>query len=331
MPKVGASNPLSESRFVIGTRGSQLALWQANHVADRLRSAGLDGVEIEVLSTKGDRVLDVPLAEIGDKGLFTAELDAALLDGRLDLAVHSLKDLPTTLPDGLALAAVTAREDPSDAFVAHPDYAGRLGQLPHGATLATSSLRRRAQLLAWRPDLRIVSVRGNVPTRVGKLDASGALASSSAPATGWHGAILASAGLVRLGLADRIRDRIPPSVMIPAVGQGALGIVCRADAHDTQRQLADVLQDASARAACDAERALLRQLEGGCQVPVAANARVAGDDLVLDASVVSLDGTTAVRDRIEGRAADAVALGERLAARLAEAGASAILDAIRSA
>ena len=330
MPKAEVDAPQPESRFVIGTRGSRLALWQANHVADRLNDAGLRGVDIEVLSTKGDRVLDVPLAEIGDKGLFTAELDAALLDGRLDLAVHSLKDLPTTLPDGLVLAAVTAREDPSDAFVAHPDYVGRLGQLPYGATLATSSLRRRAQLLAWRPDLRIVSVRGNVPTRVGKLDASGALASPPS-VSGWHGAILASAGLVRLELADRIRDRIPPSVMIPAVGQGALGIVCRANAPDTRRQLADALQDASARAACDAERALLRQLEGGCQVPVAANARVTGADLVLDASVVSLDGREAVRDRIEGPAADAVALGERLAARLVEAGASAILDAIRAA
>ena len=321
-------NPLSESRFVVGTRGSQLALWQATHVADRLRAAGLGGVGIEVLSTKGDRVLDVPLAEIGDKWLFTAELDAALLDGRLDLAVHSLKDLPTTLPDGLVLAAVTAREDPSDAFVAHPDYAGRLGQLPHGAILATSSLRRRAQLLAWRPDLHIVSVRGNVPTRVAKLDASGPL---DVPRAGWHGAILASAGLMRLDLGGRIRDRIPPSVMIPAVGQGALGIVCRADARDTRRQLADVLQDAPTRAACDAERALLRQLDGGCQVPVAANARETDGALVLDASVVSLDGTEAVRDRIEGRAADAVALGERLAARLVEAGASQILDAIRAA
>ena len=324
--------PVSErpAGLRIGTRGSRLARWQSDHVAGRLRAAGVDDVEIEVLVTKGDRILDVPLSDIGDKGLFTAELDRALLDGRLDLAVHSLKDLPTRLPAGLALAAVTDREDASDAFVAHPDYAGRLGQLPHGAVLATSSLRRRAQLLAWRPDLRVVSVRGNVPTRVVKLDASGAL-DAQPDVRGWHGAILASAGLVRLDLADRIRDRIPPSVMLPAVGQGALGVVCREDDDATLHTLRAVLEDPDTRAACDAERSLLRVLEGGCQVPVAARAGVEGGRLSLDAAVVSLDGATAVRDRIEGDKGEAQSLGEALAERMRATGASAILDAIRAA
>ena len=307
----------------IGTRGSALALWQAHHVADRLRAAGHD-VEIVTFTTKGDRILDVPLAEIGDKGLFTHELDRALLDGAITLAVHSLKDLPTTLPDGLVLAAVTERAEPWDAFVAHPDFGGALADLPEGATLATSSLRRQAQLKAWRPDLRIVPVRGNVPTRIAKLDASGDLGHG-----GWHGAILAAAGLTRLGLGSRTRERIDPAIMLPAVGQGALGIVCANDAP-TRQALATVLADPDTTAATTAERALLRTLEGGCQVPVAAWARVEDNRLYLDGSVASLDGSACVRDAIEGPTGDAEALGLALAERLREAGAGDILAAIRA-
>lgn len=302
----------------IGTRASRLALWQAHWVADRLGAAGHDA-EIVTFTTKGDRILDVPLAEIGDKGLFTHELDRALLDGTIGLAVHSLKDLPTTLPDGLVVAAVSEREEPWDAFVAHPNFDGALADLPQEATLATSSLRRQAQLKAWRPDLQIVPVRGNVPTRIAKLDASG-----------WHGAILAAAGLVRLGLGERIRERIDPAIMLPAVGQGALGIVCAEHDDETIGAVASVLADADTTAATTAERALLRRLEGGCQVPVAAWAHVDGSTLWLGGAVASLDGSTLVRDTLVGDAADAEALGTDLAGRLEAQGAGAILAAIRA-
>ncbi len=301
----------------IGTRSSALALWQAEHVADRLRTAGHDA-EIVTFTTKGDRILDVPLAEIGDKGLFTHELDRALLDGRIDLAVHSLKDLPTALPEGLRLAAVTARAEPWDAFVAHPELGGSLAGLPAGATLATSSLRRQAQLLAWRPDLRVVPVRGNVPTRVAKLDASD-----------WHGIILAAAGLLRLGLEGRITERIDPDVMLPAVGQGALGIVCAEGDRETVTALGTALADPASTAAVTAERALLRRLEGGCQVPVAAWARAEGGELHLDGAVAALDGSRLVRDAVSGPSAEAGRLGIDLAERLLAGGAGDILDAIR--
>lgn len=308
----------------IGTRASKLALWQAHHVADRLRTAGHDA-EIVTFSTKGDRILDVPLAEIGDKGLFTQELDRALLDGAIHLAVHSLKDLPTTLPDGLVLAAVSEREEPWDAFVAHPDFDGALADLPDGAALATSSLRRQAQLKAWRPDLRIVPVRGNVPTRIAKLDASGAPGEG-----GWHGAILAAAGLIRLGLGGRIRERIDPEIMLPAVGQGALGIVCAEGDEQATATVSKTLADPSTTAATAAERALLRTLEGGCQVPVAAFARLEEGTLRLDGAVAALDGAALVRDTISGDRGEAEALGVRLAERLRDAGAGEILAAIRS-
>jgi hydroxymethylbilane synthase len=313
----------------LGTRGSKLALWQAHHVADRLRAAG-HATEVVTFTTKGDRILDKPLAEIGDKGLFTQELDRALLDGTIHLAVHSLKDLPTTLPPGLMLAAVSEREEPWDAFVAHPDFGGGLADLPEGAILATSSLRRQAQLKAWRPDLRVVPVRGNVPTRIAKLDASGPL-DGNEESRGWHGAILAAAGLVRLDLADRIRERIDPAVMIPAVSQGALGIVCAEADADTADALRTVLADAVTTAATTAERALLRRLEGGCQVPVAAWARIEDGRLYLDGAVASLDGSEHVRGQLDGDPSDAEALGIELAERLLDRGAGAILAAIRDA
>jgi hydroxymethylbilane synthase len=305
----------------IGTRGSALALRQAHLVAAALGVAG-HGSEIVTFTTKGDRVLDVPLSDIGSKGLFTEELDRALLDGAIDLAVHSLKDLPTTLPDGLALAAVTEREDARDAFVAHPAFEGALADLPPGAVLATSSLRRRAQLLAWRPDLRVANVRGNVPTRIGKLDAGW-----TPEEGGWHGLVLAAAGLVRLGLDARIRERIAPDVMLPAVGQGALGLVTTAD----RTALAAALDHAPTRAATAAERALMRRLEGGCQVPVAAWGRVDGGRLRLEAAVASVDGARHVRAAAEGPVAEAGALGTALAERLLAAGAEEILAGIRVA
>ncbi len=307
----------------LGTRGSRLALWQADHVAARLRAAG-HPVEVVTFTTKGDRILDVPLAEIGDKGLFTQELDRALLAGRIGLAVHSLKDLPTALPDGLALAAVPGRAEPWDAFVAHPQFPGRLSDLPAGAVIGTSSLRRQAQLLAWRPDLRVVPVRGNVPTRIRKLDESG-----PPEGDGWHGLILAAAGLIRLGLEGRITERIDPGIMLPAVGQGALGVVTAAADTATAEAVRAALADEAATRATAAERALLRRLEGGCQVPVAAHATVEGNRLRLEGAVAALDGSALVRDRMEGGTDEAEVLGVRLAERLLDRGAGAILSAIR--
>lgn len=306
-------------QLVLGTRGSALALWQAHHVLQRLEAAGHE-VTLHSITTQGDRILDVPLAEIGSKGLFTKELDVALLDGRIHLAVHSLKDLPTVLPEGLVLAAVLERASPWDAFVAHPSFEGGLEELPEGAVLATSSLRRQGQLLAWRPDLKIVSVRGNVDTRLRKLDESA-----------WHGMVLAEAGLVRLGLEERIRQRFPQHIMLPAVSQGALGVVCAETDTATREVLRDVLHHAPTAAAVTAERALLRRLEGGCQVPIGAYARIEDERLVLDGVVASVDGRQQVRGQKIGPTEQAAAVGRALAEQLLQDGAEAILRAIRSA
>ncbi len=305
--------------LVLGTRGSALALWQAQYVKARLEAAGQD-VVLQTITTQGDRILDVPLAKIGDKGLFTKELDLALLDGRIHLAVHSLKDLPTKLPDGLVIAAVLERAAPWDAFVAHPSFEGMLHELPEGAVLATSSLRRQAQLLAWRPDLNIVSVRGNVDTRLRKLDASD-----------WQGMVLAEAGLVRLGLAERIRQRFPAEVMLPAVSQGALGVVCAEKDTATRQLVREVLHHARSAAAVVAERAFLRRLEGGCQVPIGAYARIESEALVLDGVIAAVDGKQQVRGQEQGPVDEAEALGTALAERLHREGGEQILHAIRHA
>ncbi|NBB85129.1 MAG: hydroxymethylbilane synthase [Bacteroidetes bacterium] len=306
------------SSLTLGTRGSKLALWQAHHVQHALQAAG-HAVAIKEISTKGDRILDTPLAEIGDKGLFTKELDVALLNGEIQLAVHSLKDLPTQLPPGIALAAVGKRAHPGDALVAHPSFEGKLEDLPEGAVLATSSLRRRAQLLAWRPDLTIVPVRGNVPTRIAKLDASD-----------WHGVVLAVAGLERLELTDRIRTIIPYDMVLPAVGQGALGIVCAENAAATRALLRQTLHDEATSAAVLSERALLRRLEGGCQVPIGARGRLEDGMLHLDACVAALDGSRLLRSADHAALDRAEALGTALAERLLAQGADAILQGIRA-
>lgn len=308
------------STLVLGTRGSALARWQADHVQALLRVAD-HNVAIQEFTTKGDRVLDIPLAEIGDKGLFTEELDAALLEGRIHLAVHSLKDLPTTLPEGLVLAAVMERAAPWDAFVAHPRFEGKLNDLPEGVTLATSSLRRKAQLLAWRPDLHVIPVRGNVDTRLSKLDASD-----------WHGIILAEAGLVRLGLETRIRQRFPLEIMLPAVSQGALGVVCAASDTAMQEVLRSTLNHAPTAATSTAERAFLRRLEGGCQAPIGAYAHVGAEErLTLHGCVASLHGSVLIREQASGAMKDAESLGVQLAERLLEHGAGAVLADIREA
>ncbi len=302
----------------IASRGSALALWQAKHVKARLEAEhqGLH-VQIEVQHTTGDRITDVPLASIGDKGLFTKEVDRALLDGTADLAVHSLKDVPTTLEPGLDLGAISVREDPRDAVVFRPGSPVNLGDLPRGARVGTSSLRRRAQLLAFRPDLVIEDLRGNLDTRLQRV-ADG----------DFDAAILALAGIRRLSREDAVGQVLGPPEWLPAVGQGALGIAIREDA-DATRKLVAVLDDPATRRAVTAERAFLHQLEGGCQVPIGALARVDGPSLTLNGLVASLDGREVVRGEQAGSSADPGAAGRALALRLADEGAAAILAAIR--
>jgi hydroxymethylbilane synthase len=309
---------MNQSALVLGTRGSTLALRQANLVRERLEALGLS-IRIRVIRTKGDRVLDVPLSEIEDKGLFTAELDLALLDGTIQLAVHSLKDLPTRLSEGIVLAAVPKREDPRDAFVAHAAFTGGLSDVPEGGTLATASLRRRSQLKAWRPDLRVVPVRGNVDTRVKKLDAGT-----------WSGIVLAAAGLKRLGMERRITELLDPDVMLSAVGQGALAVVCAEEDTATRAFLRETIHDPPSFNAVIAERAFLHRLQGGCTVPVGARAiDDARGTLELDGCVADPDGTVVVRGRIDGRTEDGERLGIDLAEELLARGADEILDAIR--
>jgi hydroxymethylbilane synthase len=305
-------------KIIIGSRGSKLALWQSGWVKSRLEA--LDPgvtVHIEIIKTSGDIRTDVPLSTIGGQGAFTKELEVALLDGRVDVAVHSLKDLPTVTPEGLSITATPEREDPRDALVLRAGSVtegASLKNLAAGAVVGTSSLRRIAQLKHLRPDVRIKDLRGNVDTRLRKLDGGE-----------YDALILASAGLRRLGLGARISAAIAPAEMLPAVSQGALGIETRSDDRETNA-LVSRLDDRRTRAAVLAERALLRSLGGGCQVPIAAHATVEGERINLDGLVATLDGAEVLRDRVEGDAADAAGLGETLAARLIERGASRLLS-----
>jgi len=295
--------------LVIASRGSQLALWQARWVQSRLAALKCDCV-IEIIKTTGDKITDVPLARVGGKGLFTKEIEEALLDGRADLAVHSLKDLPTELPAGLVLAAVPEREDPHDAIVGK-----RLTELPDGARVGTSSLRRAAQLRHLRPALMIESVRGNLDTRLRKLD------------EGQYDAIvLAAAGLKRLGWAGRIAEVLPASVMCPAVGQGALAIETRAEGAG--RAAASLLDHTETHQSVAAERGLLAALGGGCQVPIGAHAEVRDGRLKMVGLVASPDGKELVRGETEGPVEEAEALGIALGADLLGRGARRILDAV---
>ena len=304
----------------IASRGSELALWQSRAVQSALTAADPAlQVEIDVIKTTGDRIQDVPLARIGDKGLFTKELDAALLSGAADLAVHSLKDVPTRLPDGLALAAVTTREDPRDVVILPPGRRGGLYYLKSGAKVGTSSLRRRAQLQGLRPDLDIADLRGNLNTRLAKLDAGA-----------YDAIILAAAGVLRLGWAERIGQYLDAPGWLPAVGQGALAVVTTADRRDVIDRLT-VLHDPESAACTAAERALLRALEGGCQVPIGALGSVDGDRLVLHGLVADLDGRRILRVRESGSITDAEDLGRRAADALLARGAGEILAGIRAA
>ena len=276
-----------KAKLTIGTRQSLLALWQSNHIAALLRKEypEWEGVMKKIV-TKGDRILDVPLAQIGGKGLFTKEIEEELLDGTVDLAVHSLKDMPTVLPEGLCLTAITERANVGDAFVSNKYDS--FEELPLGAVVGTSSLRRKAQLLAKRPDLAIRDLRGNVDTRLRKLD------------EGLYDAIiLAAAGLERLGHGDRISSLIPADVCLPAVGQGALAIEART-ADKEVRDMLSFLNDLNTKQATDAERAFLGLLEGGCQVPIGVHADVEGENIRIEAIIAALDGSTILRDTING-------------------------------
>lgn len=296
----------------IGTRGSPLALWQARHVAESLRPlAEPREVVLVEIETTGDQVRDRPLGQIGGEGLFTKELQRALLDGRIDVAVHSLKDLPTVPVEGLTLAAVPPRGPSGDALVSRAGH--RFDQLPLGACVASSSPRRRAQLLHRRPDLRVVDIRGNVDTRLRKLHEEGLDAT-----------VLAQAGLERLGLTSVITEILDPQWMLPAVGQGALGIECRADDRETGALLRQ-MDDSTTRQAIVAERSLLFALGGGCQMPLGALATVTGDTLTLRAAVVGGPTSRRLEGAIHGPATDAAALGQQLAASLLSQGAGELL------
>ena len=299
----------------IATRQSPLALWQAHFVADALR-AHHPGLTVELLTmvTRGDKILDTPLAKIGGKGLFVKELEVAMLEGRADLAVHSMKDVPMAFPDGLGLTAICVREDPRDAFVSN--HFVDLNALPVGAVVGTSSLRRQCQLRRHRPDLVIKDLRGNVNTRLAKLDAGE-----------YDALILASAGLIRLGMADRIRAALPEALLLPAVGQGAVGIECRLDDAHTRALLAP-LNHLETAICVSAERAMNTRLQGGCQVPIAGFATLHDGQLRLQGRVGSLDGSQLLQAEVTGAAADAVALGEQVAERLLAAGAAEILAAV---
>jgi len=296
----------------VGTRGSALALWQAEWVKAELerKYPGMT-VTLTKIKTTGDKILDVPLAKVGGKGLFVKEIEEAMLEGTIDIAVHSMKDVPTFFPDGLHLCAITKREDARDALISRNNVLFR--DLPRGANVGTSSLRRQAQIMHLRPDFTIHQLRGNVDTRLRKLKEGQ-----------FDAIILAAAGLKRLGLADNVTEYISPEISLPAIGQGALGIECRVD----DRELNDLtvfFNHPDSRTCVTGERALLRKLEGGCQVPIACYGQMKNGDLNLIGLVGSVDGKRIIKDSIEGRPEDADRLGVTLAEKLLSQGADVIL------
>ncbi|GLI37727.1 hydroxymethylbilane synthase [Geobacter hydrogenophilus] len=302
---------MAPKQLRIGTRASQLALWQANWVKGELekRYPGM-AVELVKIKTMGDKILDVPLAQVGGKGLFVKEIEEAMLRGEIDIAVHSMKDVPTEFPEGLGLYCITKREDPRDAVISQ---GVKFADLPQGAKIGTSALRRQAQLLKVRPDLQMVVIRGNVETRIRKLTDENLDA-----------VILAAAGLNRLGFADQVSEYLPVELSLPAIGQGALGIECRLDDETIKETIAFFNHPDTAHAV-RAERALLWRCEGGCQVPIAAHGQVSGDTLTLTGFVASVDGTRSVKDTISGPVTDCEKLGIALAEKLLADGAHEIL------
>ncbi len=304
--------------FVIGSRGSDLALWQANFVKSSLKNFFPESsFEIKIITTTGDELVDVALSKIGDKGLFTRQIEQQLLHGGIDIAVHSLKDLQTTQPEGLSISAICEREIPNDVLIAKKGET--VYSLSNGARVATGSLRRKSQLLHYRPDLNVEEIRGNVPTRLRKFDESELDA-----------IILAYAGIRRLGFESRISELIPFNIMLPAVGQGAVAVETRKDDLEVIALTAK-LDHYPTRVGVTAERAFLRQLEGGCQVPIGAMAVIENEHLALEGMVGNIDGTVVFRDRIEGHFTEAEELGTRLADSLIGLGARELLENTRAA
>lgn len=299
------------------SRDSALAMWQTNHVIDSLK-AKTDAYEFEIVSlkTKGDKILDVSLAAIGDKGLFTQELEAALLDGSVDFAVHSMKDMPTNLPEGLQISSILERHDPRDVFIS--EKYENFAALPQGAVIGTSSLRRRSQLLHARPDLNIVDLRGNVNSRMRKMKEQNL-----------DGIILAAAGVERMGWAEEIREKLDSSLCLSAVSQGAIGVETRSDNEEILALVALVNHEETA-ICVNAERAMLAALEGGCQIPIAAHATISDGIMTLEGVVGSINGDILIRDSVQGNAEDYDRLGKTLAGKLLEQGAADILAGIRT-
>ena len=317
-----------KNKIIIGTRGSKLALWQAEWIKSELQKLrpGLE-VELNKIKTTGDKILDVPLAKVGGKGLFVKEIEEALLRNEADIAVHSMKDVPTDFPDGLHLAVICKREDPRDAFITaicshqqealkRPSAVSSFKDLRQGATIGTSSLRRSCQLLSMRPDIKIEQLRGNLDTRLRKLDEGQ-----------FDAIILAAAGVKRLGWADRITETLPPEISLPAIGQGAVGIECRTDDEFINKLIAP-LDHFETSVCVRAERACLKKLEGGCQVPIAAYAKLINGMIVMDGLVGSVSGETIIKAHVEGNPKDAEMLGIKLAEEVLSKGGKAILDEV---
>jgi len=304
---------MKRKKLVIGTRSSKLALWQANYIADCIRRE-YPGIEVVLrhIVTTGDKILDVPLAKIGGKGLFTKELENAMLANEIDLAVHSLKDMPTQLPEGLLLAAITERVDPGDALIS-PKY-GEIDKLPQGAKVGTSSLRRKAQLLKYRPDLQISDLRGNLDTRLKKMETENLDA-----------IILAVSGLKRLGWQDLISQVLPNEICLPAVGQGALAIEACVDDQEV-RSMLEFLNHKETRWAVEAERAYLAEAEGGCQIPIGVYGHIEGEALLLEAVILSVDGKRQIRQTVSGSPTDGITLGRTLAQDMLAKGGREILQ-----
>ncbi len=310
------SRSVGKKKIRVGSRDSVLAMWQTQFVVDRLQEV-TDAYEFEIVSlkTKGDKILNVALSKIGDKGLFTRELEAGLLSGEIAFAVHSMKDMPTELPEGLAISSVLKRHNPADVLISER-YAS-FADLPQGAKIGTSSLRRRAQILHQRPDLEIHDLRGNLQTRMRKMREEQ-----------FDGIILAAAGVERLGWQEQITEQLSYDLCLPAVSQGVIGVETRSDDQEII-ELVRLVNDLETQWCVTAERALLKSLEGGCQIPIAAYAEHHDGQLTLEGLVGSLDGNVLVRDKLDGAVEQAAQLGQQLAQRLAEQGGQAILEEIR--
>lgn len=307
---------MTKSKYIIGSRGSELALWQSNWVKNELEKlyTGIE-IEIKIIKTKGDKILDVSLSKIGDKGLFTKEIENSLLDSEIDMAVHSLKDLPTSLTEGLMIGAVSERIEQRDVYISNSFI--NIDDIPIGAKIATGSLRRKSQLLNYRPDLQVVDLRGNITTRLNKYDESD-----------WAGLILAYAGVKRLGLENRIKQLIPTEIILPAVSQGVMAVEIR----DGDRDLLDIVRkinNTESEIEIKAERSFLKALQGGCQVPIGVYSKIKGNDLEMEGMVGSLDGKVVLRALKIGDITKPEKLGQELADALIEKGAAEILELIR--